>query len=175
MDGTILEVNGLQGTWMLNIITAVLILTGCLIVPDTAGNFGPPHEIVQESPVRPVMPADDAETSRCLERLSRFMEAWSERDYGGMLDFSDPLCEPLKKYDGDDARREMFRLFGLASPTDYTVEYMDEDNGSDVRLLCLSIDKKFYDERVDTVHIEVRMVRVAGEWYVDPMSFFAVQ
>ena len=105
--------------------------------------------------------------SQAQERLELFMSSWMNLDYDAMLNYSSPAWKSAQP----DPAQAIFKIRGTHTPTKYSITYVSGNESDDSRTVTMEA----YIDRGDgndpkRYRYEVLMLRVNGNWYVDPSS-----
>ena len=105
--------------------------------------------------------------SAAQAKLDLFMGSWMSLDYQGML----PCCVPSWVNAQENPEHAIFKIRGTSIPVDYDPISSSGSDADDSRTITMvaKIDKGTGKEPQD-YRYEVLMLRVNGEWYVDPAS-----
>lgn len=105
--------------------------------------------------------------SQAQEQLELFMSSWMNLDYDSMLAY----CSPAWKNAQADPAQSIFKIRGTHTPTKYEITYVSGNDSDDSRTITMvaSIDRG--DGNAPKAYrYEVLMLRVNGQWYIDPAS-----
>jgi len=105
--------------------------------------------------------------SQAQERLEMFMNSWMNLDYDAMLDYSSPDWKNAQA----DPAQSIFKIRGTHTPTRYDITYVSGNESDDSRTITMEafIDRGDGNDPKQ-YRYEVLMLRVNGQWYVDPAS-----
>ena len=105
--------------------------------------------------------------SLAQERLELFMNSWMNLDYTAMLDY----CSPAWKNSRSNPEQAIFKVRGTQTPTQFEITYVSGNDADDSRTITMEalIDRGDGNEP-SRYRYEVLMLRVNGQWYVDPDS-----
>lgn len=105
--------------------------------------------------------------SHAQDRLERFMSSWMNLDYNAMLEY----CSPAWKNAQPNPAQAIFKVRGTQTPTRYEVIYVSGNDADDSRTITMEAMIDRGDGNNPTKYrYEVLMLRVNGQWYVDPAS-----
>lgn len=112
---------------------------------------------------------EPTEDSRSLaqERLELFMNSWMNLDYTAMLNYSSPYWRNAQS----NPEQAIFKVRGTQTPTEYDIIYVSGNDADDSRTITMEalIDRGDGNEPSRYAY-DVLMLRVNGQWYVDPAS-----
>ena len=118
---------------------------------------------------QPAAPPEVTPDSRSLaqERLEQFMNSWMNLDYTAMLNY----CSPAWKNAQPNPEQAIFKVRGTQTPTNFEVIYVSGNDADDSRTITMEAMIDRGDGNAPTKYrYEVLMLRVNGQWYVDPAS-----
>ena len=119
--------------------------------------------------IQPAAKPEETPDSRSLaqERLEQFMNSWMNLDYTAMLNY----CSPAWKNAQSNPEQAIFKVRGTQTPTNFDVIYVAGNDADDSRTITMEamIDRGDGNEPTK-YRYEVLMLRVNGQWYVDPAS-----
>ncbi len=120
---------------------------------------------ISPSSVQPQVTPDSR--SQAQERLEQFMNSWMNLDYTAMLDY----CSPAWKNSKSNPEQAIFKVRGTQTPTQFEITYVSGNDADDSRTITMEalIDRGDGNEP-SRYRYEVLMLRVNGQWYVDPDS-----
>lgn len=105
--------------------------------------------------------------SLAQERLEQFMNSWMNLDYTAMLNY----CSPAWKNAQPNPEQAIFKVRGTQTPTNFDVIYVAGNDADDSRTITMEAMIDRGDGNAPTRYrYEVLMLRVNGQWYVDPAS-----
>ena len=116
---------------------------------------------------QPSAPPTPDSRSQAQEQLELFMSSWMNLDYDAMLAYSSPAWKNAQA----DPAQSIFKIRGTHTPTKYEITYVSGNDADDSRTITMvaSIDRGDGNAPKD-YRYEVLMLRVNGQWYVDPSS-----
>ena len=121
----------------------------------TASQVGTYADTVNANNAQPAAKPEETPDSRSLaqERLEQFMNSWMNLDYTAMLNY----CSPAWKNAQSNPEQAIFKVRGTQTPTITMEALIDRGDGNEPT----------------RYRYEVLMLRVNGQWYVDPASLTA--
>lgn len=140
-------------------------LFGRDVTASDVGNFGNTVTSANPNLVKPEVTPDSR--SQAQERLEMFMNSWMNLDYAAMLDY----CAPAWKNSKPNPEQAIFKVRGTQTPTRFEITYVSGNDADDSRTITMEalIDRGDGNEP-SLYRYEVLMLRVNGQWYVDPDS-----
>lgn len=140
-------------------------LFGRDVTASDVGNFGNTVSSANSNSVQPQVTPDSR--SQAQERLEMFMNSWMNLDYSAMLDY----CSPAWKNKQSNPEQAIFKVRGTQTPTQFEITYVSGNDADDSRTITMEalIDRGDGNEP-SRYRYEVLMLRVNGQWYVDPDS-----
>lgn len=134
--------------------------------PDAGNPEGssPDFTVTEPEAVTPTSPAEI--------QLNAFMSYWAESQLDSMVG----LCLPSWADNLENPKSELFILLANRTPLSYTVEKVSGSDADSSRTITLTvlIDKKSTSEPA-YYQMQVLMLRVNENWYVDPNSLGATK
>ena len=117
---------------------------------------------------RPEPTADSR--SLAQERLELFMSSWMNLDYTAMLNYSSPTWKNAQS----NPEQAIFKVRGTQTPTHFEIITVSGNDADDSRTITMEalIDRGDGNEP-SRYRYEVLMLRINGQWYVDPASLTA--
>ena len=133
----------------------------------TASQVGAFSDTVNQHANRPTSAPTPDSRSQAQERLELFMSSWMNLDYNTMLEY----CSPAWKNAQSDPAQSIFKIRGTQTPTKYNITNISGNDADDSRTITMvaSIDRGDGNAPKD-YRYEVLMLRVNGQWYIDPAS-----
>jgi len=128
--------------------------------------------LVQEEQDQPAASAQPGSASLAQQRLEQFMAAWINVDYKGMVELSAPSWVSQQK----DPEQAMFFIKGIRTPVKFSfngISGSDADNTRTIDMVA-TIDKN-NGQAAQDYQMQVLMMRVNEQWYVDPTSLSSQQ
>lgn len=105
--------------------------------------------------------------SQAQERLELFMSSWMNLDYGAMLNY----CSPAWKNAQSNPEQAIFKVRGTQTPTNFEIIYVSGNDADDSRTITMeALIDRGDGNAPSRYRYEVLMLRVNGQWYVDPAS-----
>ncbi len=166
-------------------IALMIVAAVALIVSSPIGTRQPvarPTNAVASTPtVNPVIPTqipedngdgnqglpNDAGASAAQLQLMAFMNLWSENQLDQMV----TLCKPDWVNNQKDPKTALFFLLTNRTPLNYTVDAISGSSADDSRTITITaLISKASTAEPEYYRIQVLMIRINNNWYVDPNS-----
>ncbi len=127
---------------------------------------GPVDTSVTPAPTQPEEEEAPA-VSAAAKRLEEFFVSWSQNDIPAMLE----VCSPAWVNQQQSPKTELWNRIQLQVPAEYTVENIDGSDANTSRTVTVKvrfIRQADHEEKV--YRMNILMLRVNDQWYVDPQS-----